>query len=219
MLMKTFRFLICVYFLSFSFTKINAEEFVCFYLMNTEIKHSVEENVRQNDMRDGSVVMNGIETYNNEEFKKMKETSQKIKERLSGISLLMQSIPFGWNISRYISGTYEYQSKIYQELSDAPAFVIIAIPDQISFVEQLQQNTLFIYGIIASYGVINDMESKERRILLKFAEEEFEALYFKAMQLYSKIRTAKSAFQWKKQMLWASIKEDKRMFDEILQQF
>ena len=183
---------------------------VCFYMMNTEIKESVEEDPRQKNMRDGSVKNFGLEEVNKGEFKKMDETTQKIRKRLSSVSLLLQSLPYAWNISRYVDTTYEYQSKIMTELIDAPPFILTALPDQINFVKQVQQNTLLLYGIVASYGVINQMESKERRILLKFAEEEFRDLSFSAMSIYSKIRTAKNAWIWKKSMFFASIEEDKK---------
>ena len=188
-------------------------------MMNTEIKESVEEDPRQKNMRDGSVKNFGLEEVNKNEFKKMDEMSKNIRKRLTSVSLLLQSIPYAWNISRYIDDTYEYQSKIWNELKDAPAFIVTVIPEQISFAKQVQQNTLLLYGIIASYGAINQMESKERRILLKFAEEEFRDLSFSAMTIYSKIRTAKNAWLWKKSMFFASIEEDKKMFKDIVKAF
>jgi hypothetical protein len=199
------------------FSQFFLQDKVCFYMMNTEIRATVEEDPRQYDMRNGAVQNFGLEEVNKGEFKKMDETTQKIRSRLSSVSLLIQGVPFAWNITKYTQGTYEYQSKIFQELQDAPAFIIVALPDQISFAQQLQQNTLFLYGIIASYGVINQMESKERRILLKFAEEEFQTLFYQAIGIYSKIRTAKATFAWKKAMFFAGIEEDKKMFKEIIQ--
>lgn len=196
-----------------------SKDYVCFYMMNTEIKESVEEDPRQKNMRDGSVKNFGLEEVNKNEFKKMDEMSKNIRKRLTSVSLLLQSIPYAWNISRYIDDTYEYQSKIWNELKDAPAFIVTVIPEQISFAKQVQQNTLLLYGIIASYGAINQMESKERRILLKFAEEEFRDLSFSAMTIYSKIRTAKNAWLWKKSMFFASIEEDKKMFKDIVKAF
>jgi len=200
-----------------NFAQLFQPDRVCFYMMNTEIRATVEEDPRQYDLRNGSVHNFALEETNRGEFKKMDEVTQKIRSRLNSLSLLIQGVPFAWNITKYTQGTYEYQSKIYQELQDAPTFIVVAIPDQISFVQQLQQNTLLLYGIIASYGVINQMESKERRILLKFAEEEFQRLFYQAIGIYSKIRTAKSTYAWKKAMFFAGIEEDKQMFKEIIQ--
>lgn len=219
--MKGLKLILIFYFLfhCFSVYAKKKKEYVCFYLMNTEIRHTVEENERQKDMRNGASQNYLMETQNKKQFEKLNSTTKNIRSRLSSVSLLMQGIPVGWNISRFIKGTYEYQEKIYEELSDAPAFIIMALPDQFKFAEHLKDNTLFIYGIIATYGVINQMESAERKILLKYAESEFEALFFEAMLIHSKIRTAKSAWQWKKQMFFASIEEDKKMFEDIIKQF
>lgn len=192
---------------------------VCFYMMNTEIKHTMEENPRQKDLTNGAVQNNALELSNKNQFKKLKETTEKIKSRLSSLNLFIQSIPFGWNMTKFIQGSYEYQAKTWQEIQDAPPFVLAVIPDQISFAKQLEQNVLFVYGVVASYGVINEMESKDRRILLQFGQDEFEKLYLQSIGIYSKIRMAKQAFAWKRDMFFASIKEDKQMFDDILKQF
>jgi hypothetical protein len=217
--MKNLKITAVIGLLTLSQNLFSQQDKVCFYMMNTEIKESVEEDPRQKKMRDGSVKNFGLEDVNKGEFKKMNETTQKIRKRLSAVSLLLQSIPYAWNISKYVDDTYEYQSKIITELSDAPAFILMAIPDQINFAKQVQQNSLLLYGIVASYGTINQMESKERRILLKFTEEEFRDLCYIAMNIYSKIRTAKNAWLWKKSMFFASIEEDKKMFKEILKAF
>ena len=185
---------------------------VCFYMMNTEIKHTMEENPRQKELTNG-------ELSNKNQFKKLKETAEKIKSRLSSLNLFIQSIPFAWNMTKFIDGSYEYQAKTWKEIQDAPPFVLAVIPDQISFAKQLEQNILFVYGVVATYGVINEMESKERRVLLQFGQDEFEKLYLQSIGIYSKIRMAKQAFAWKKDMFFASIKEDKKMFDDILKQF
>lgn len=199
--------------------KIKSQDMVCFYMMNTEIKHTMEENPRQKELLSGSTQNNALELTNKNQFKKLRETTEKIKSRLSSLNLFIQSIPFGWNMTKFIQGSYEYQAKTWQEIQDAPPFVLAVIPDQISFAKQLEQNVLFVYGVVASYGVINEMESKDRRILLEFGQDEFEKLYLQSIGIYSKIRMAKQAFAWKKNMFFASIKEDKRMFDDILKQF
>lgn len=192
---------------------------VCFYMMNTEIKHTMEENPRQKDLTNGAIQNNALELSNKSQFKKLKETTEKIKSRLSSLNLFIQSIPFAWNMTKFIDGSYEYQAKTWKEIQDAPPFVLAVIPDQISFAKQLEQNILFVYGVVATYGVINEMESKERRVLLQFGQDEFEKLYLQSIGIYSKIRMAKQAFAWKKDMFFASIKEDKKMFDDILKQF
>ena len=216
--MKRFLIFISILFINNEFySQLFVPDRVCFYMMNTEIRATVEEDPRQNNLRNESSQNLVLENTNKEEFRKMDETTKKIRDRLSSVSLLLQSVPYAWNIIKYTDETYQYQVKIFQELQNSPAFILVALPDQISFAQKLQQNTLLLYGIIASYGVINQMESKERRILLKFAEEEFQSLWFEAIGIHSKITTAKAAFQWKKAMFFAGIEEDKQMFNEILQ--
>lgn len=213
------KLLLSISFILLFCIKLQAKEYVCFYMMNTEIKHTVEENPRQKNLRDGAVQNNALEMLNKNEYKKLKETTENIKGRLSKLNLFIQSIPFAWNMTKFVQGSYEYQEKILQEIQDAPPFVLVIVPDQVAFFKQLQQNILFTYGVVATYGVINEMESKDRRMLLQFGQDEFEALYLQSIGIYSKIRGAKQAFAWKKGMFFASIKEDKRMFDEILKQF
>lgn len=214
--MKSWKITQVLFFLLISQYFYSQKDKICFYMMNTQIKESVEEDPRQEKMRNGSVKNYGLEEVNKNEFKKMDETTQKIRERLSTVSLLLQAIPFAWNITKYANETYDYQSKIISELKDSPAFIITALPAQFDFAKKVQDNTLFLYGIVASYGVINQMENKERRILLRFAEEEFRDLLFTAMTIYSNIRAAKQAWEWKKGMFSVAIQQDKDMFKEII---
>ena len=48
---------------------------VCFYMMNTEIKHTMEENPRQKDLTNGAIQNNALELSNKNQFKKLKETT------------------------------------------------------------------------------------------------------------------------------------------------
>jgi pantoate kinase len=107
---------------------------------------------------------------------KAKETSNKIQDRLRIVSFAMQAIPTGVVITREAERIKETQQRIINEINTAPYSLVVALPLQIQFVDDLQMVVRLLTGIVISYGAINQMEKSERKILLDYALQEVENL-------------------------------------------
>jgi len=191
-------------------------DYVCFLMMNTEIKNTMEENERQKTMQKEQLQNLGIEEVNKTQWTEFKTTYTKIRNRLNTVSLAIQAIPLANNIVHDMEMIYQNQRRIYEELANAPMFIVVALPAEFQFVENLEMNLRLMAGIILSYGAINQMEKKERKILLDYVEQEIGNLRDESSNILSLIIHAKWALQWKKHLLSGWISQDKEIFTDIL---
>lgn len=85
------------------------KESVSFPMLNAEIRHSMEENERQKDLKDDQTQTTTLETTNRKKWQSYKETVTKIQDRLRIVSFSLQMIPTGYQISLYAKQIKENQ--------------------------------------------------------------------------------------------------------------
>lgn len=212
--MKEFKyiFLLCFLFLS-QYSRAN---YICYYLINLEIRHTVEEHERQKEMRDGQAVNLTLETWNEHKWYDFQETMKKIQSRLNHASLAIQALPTSVKIYDEIHKIMEIQEKIYDEWREAPIWVMQTIGDEAEFYDKLQMNIRLIAGIVLSYGTINQMEKAERKILLDFCADEFKNLRVHSWATLAKIKNTKRKWKQKQNYLSNWVNKDKRIIQNII---
>lgn len=186
------------------------------FMFNEEIRYSVEENNRQKKLNNEQTQNTAVETVNQSQWKKYKETAQKIQDRLRVVDFTLQAIPTGFLITQKTKNIRQTQSKIIQEISSAPKALKDVLPQQIKFTEDLQMVLRFITGIVVSYGAINQMEKAERKILLDYAFDEVERLERDSSSILMVIRTAKEREQRRRSLLDYYINRDKELVEDIV---
>jgi len=196
--------------------KSSSADYICYYMINSEIKNSLQEHEKQKEMRNRQVGNLSSETVNKGKWTQFQTTTDKIKSRLNGVSLAIQAIPTSANIVREINKIYSIQDAIYTELEDAPIWIPTALAGQYEFVDMLQMNIRLMAGIVLSYGTINQMEKSERKILLDFAANEMKGLRVLSWQTLTKIRIAKRKLKVREGMLASWINRDKKLVNDIL---
>jgi hypothetical protein len=192
------------------------KENVSFPMMNQEIRHTMQENDRQKEMRKKQTENAATETVNKGQWTKFKETTTKIQDRLRIISFAVQSVPAGIAVSREIDKIEQNQQAIIQEINTAPYAIIAVLPAEIQFVDDLQMVVRLMVGIIVSYGAINQMEKSERKILLDFALEEIKTLRRNSAFMLMKIKDIKEKISWKRTLMEYYINRDRQMVQKIM---
>ena len=195
------------------------KENVSFPMMNQEIRHSMQENERQKIMKKSQDLNLSTEIINKKQWQKFHETTAKIQERLRIVDLAMQAIPTGYAI--YLEGKKieDLQSKIILEIQSAPYALAVILPAEIKFVDNMQMTVRLLVGIVLSYGVINQMEKAERKILLAFALDEVTRLRRDALFMLMKIRQIKRKIEMTKFIVLNYINKDKQIVEQILHGF
>lgn len=210
-------FFILAFLLSFSLkAQLNGGNYICYYLINSEIQKTVEENEKQKEMRNKQLTNLSLESANKEQWSKYKDVTEKIRGRLNNLSFAVQAIPTSVNIVREINKIYEIQSKIYTELSDAPVWIPLALGGQYEFINNLQMDIRLMAGIVLSYGTINEMEKAERKILLDFAQNEIKALRQQSYATLQKIVNTKRKMKLRNNLFENWINKDKKIIQDII---
>lgn len=195
------------------------KENVSFPMMNQEIRHTMRENERQKDMENWQVNNLSTETVNKKQWEKFKETTTKIQERLRIIDFATQAIPTGYVIYLESEKIQDLQSKIIAEIQTAPYSLLVVLPAEIKFADDMQMIVRLLTGIVLSYGAINQMEKAERKILLEYALGEVTNLRRDAFFMLMKIRDIKKKVEWTRFVVLNYINKDKQIVDQIMSQF
>ncbi|MGC4130251.1 MAG: hypothetical protein QM564_12010 [Bergeyella sp.] len=192
------------------------KENVSFPMMNQEIRHTMEENERQKEMKNKQVSNTGTETVNKGMWKEFKETTQKVQDRLRFLDFAMQSVPTGYALFLESQEIAKLQNKTIAIVQDTPYLIPIILPTQVQFGDEVQMIVRYIAGIVLSYGSINQMEKAERKILLDYALEEIRRIKEIAHSIYFQAWQTKNALEWKKNTVLTWINQDKQIVGEII---
>ena len=195
------------------------KENVSFPMMNQEIRHTMQENERQKDMKNWQDTNLATEVVNKKQWETFRETKVKIQERLRLVDFAMQAIPTGYAIFLEGQKIQDVQSKIIAEIEDAPYSLAVVLPAEIKFVDDLQMIVRLLTGIVISYGAINQMEKAERKILLEYALGEVVNLRRDSLFMLYKIRDIKRKVEWTKFVVLNYINKDKQIVEQIMSHF
>lgn len=195
------------------------KENVSFPMMNQEIRHTMQENERQKEMKNWQDTNVATEVVNKKQWEKFKETTTKIQDRLRIVDFAMQAIPTGYAIFLESQKIQDIQSKIIEEIQTAPYSLIVVLPSEIEFVDDMQVIVRLLTGIVLSYGAINQMEKSERKILLEYALEEVTRLRRDSFFMLMKIRDIKRKVEWTKFVVLNYINKDKQIVEQIINHF
>ena len=195
------------------------KENVSFPMMNQEIRHTMEENDRQKTMKNRQDINLTTEVVNKKQWEKFKETTTKIQERLRLVDFAMQAIPTGYAIFLESQKIQDIQTKIITEIETAPYSLVVVLPAQIKFVDDMQMVVRSLSGIVISYGAINQMEKAERKLLLEYALGEVTNLRRDSLFMLMKVRDIKRKVEWTKFVILNYINKDKQIVEQIISHF
>ena len=195
------------------------KENVSFPMMNQEIRHTMEENDRQKTMKNRQDINLTTAVVNKKQWEKFKETTTKIQERLRLVDFAMQAIPTGYAIFLESQKIQDIQTKIITEIETAPYSLIVVLPAEIKFVDDMQMVVRLLSGIVISYGAINQMEKAERKLLLEYALGEVTNLRRDSLFMLMKVRDIKRKVEWTKFVILNYINKDKQIVEQIISHF
>lgn len=191
---------------------------VDFIMMNQEIKNTMKEDERQTEMHKKQITNVVAEGYNKSEWNKFKNLKRNVQSRLNSVSLLIQAAPAGIVISRELNETIENQEKLYQLVEDN-LWLLQLLPNEFHFVQDAQDVLLYIVGVVSSYGIINQMEKAERKILIDYAINEVKRIKIDSHMLYFTAKDMVRKKNLNKAILQDIINKDKQIIQDILNNF
>lgn len=193
------------------------QDHICYYMLNSEIKTTLEESGRQKKMEEKQLTNLAGEKANKSQWFHYKAQMANIQKRLNSTSLALQALPSVYKISQEIQQIYTLQDKILFELEQKPSDIKLIFKDQITFGKDVQMTIQLMAGIILSYGTINQMERAERKILLDFVADEFKRIRIHSWTTLTTLRMAKSKQKLQQNFLKNWVQKDKTLIKDIIQ--
>lgn len=184
--------------------------------ISQEVKSTMDEHERQKRMNNKQSANTTSEAVNNKQWEKLKETTTKIQDRLRIVDFALQAIPTGYVVGIKSKEIKENQQRILQELQTTPQALKKVLSNQIQFADDLQMVMRYLTGLVVSYGAINQMERKERQILLNYALDEVNRLANDSFLTLMLIREYKARLEYRKNMFRYYIERDKSLVEDLM---
>lgn len=184
--------------------------------ISQEVKSTMDEHERQKRMNNKQSANTTSEAVNNKQWEKLKETTTKIQDRLRIVDFALQAIPTGYVVGIKSKEIKENQQRILQELQTTPQALKKVLSNQIQFADDLQMVMRYLTGLVVSYGAINQMERKERQILLNYALDEVNRLVNDSFLTLMLIREYKARLEYRKNMFRYYIERDKSLVEDLM---
>ena len=184
--------------------------------ISQEVKSTMDEHERQKRMNNKQSANTTSEAVNNKQWEKLKETTTKIQDRLRIVDFALQAIPTGYVVGIKSKEIKENQQRILQELQTTPQALKKVLSNQIQFAYDLQMVMRYLTGLVVSYGDINQMERKERQILLNYALDEVNRLANDSFLTLMLIREYKARLEYRKNMFRYYIERDKSLVEDLM---
>ncbi|WP_454987161.1 hypothetical protein [Capnocytophaga leadbetteri] len=184
--------------------------------ISQEVKSTMDEHERQKRMNNKQSANTTSEAVNNKQWEKLKETTTKIQDRLRIVDFALQAIPTGYVVGIKSKEIKENQQRILQELQTTPQALKKVLSNQIQFADDLQMVMRYLTGLVVSYGAINQMERKERQILLNYALDEVNRLANDSFLTLMLIQEYKARLEYRKNMFRYYIERDKSLVEDLM---
>lgn len=184
--------------------------------ISQEVKATMDEHERQKRMNNKQSANTTSEAVNNKQWKRLKETTTKIQDRLRIVDFALQAIPTGYVVGTKSKEIKETQQRILQELQTTPQAIKKVLNNQIQFADDLQMVMRYLTGLVVSYGAINQMERKERQILLNYALDEVNRLANESFYTLMLIYDYKARLEYRKNMFKYYIERDKNLVEDLM---
>lgn len=176
------RFLLFVFLCLISMASWSAS-YINYLMMNTAIKHTLEEHERQTKIRNNQAVDTQLEDLNREKFSGFRDMYRKVEARLNSLGLLIDAGLLARQAVPLVNSIKESQSELIALLIDNPTLLISATDVEQELAEKAVSILSYMAGIMLTYGDLNRMKSSDRKLLLNFARDELRALNAQSYRL------------------------------------
>ncbi|MCT7905130.1 Uncharacterised protein [Candidatus Ornithobacterium hominis] len=211
---NSIKFLIlCLFINSYTLGQKNELDILMF---NKEIEAGLDEWKKEKELTITQTSNMVTEDQNKKKLKGIQKLSKDVQERLSSLGFLAQMAPTGYLATKEVQKIKHYQKKIIQEAKKSNIDLVWVFKEEKKIAKDVWDIVKYIAGIVATYGVINQMEKADRRILIDFTYEEIKAISSSSWWLYNKIKMANEKARFEKALFDYSIERDKRLVNEII---
>lgn len=193
-----------------------ATTYINYLMMNTAIKHSLEENSRQKQLRSNQATATGLEEMNREKLDSFRQLYRRVEARMNSLGLLIDAGILAEQALPLVRSIKTSQSELLLLLTGHPSLLLSAAEVEVELAEKAVSILGYMTGILLTYGEINRMKPSDRKLLLNFARDELRALDGQSYRLLSTLRRSLALKSSGISSFSAWVNEDKKLIQSIL---
>lgn len=193
-----------------------ATTYINYLMMNTAIKHSLEENSRQKQLRSNQATATGMEEMNREKLDSFRQLYRRVEARMNSLGLLIDAGILAEQALPLVRSIKTSQSELLLLLTGHPSLLLSAAKVEVELAEKAVSILGYMTGILLTYGEINRMKPSDRKLLLNFARDELRALDGQSYRLLSTLRRSLALKSSGISSFSAWVNEDKKLIQSIL---
>lgn len=165
-----------------------AGSYINYSMMNTAIKHTLEEHERQTKIKENQFIVGGLEQENRAGFSAFRQSYKKVEARMNSLGLLIDAGLLVREAIPLVGSIRQSQEELIALLWTHPTLTLSVIDVEQELLEQAGSLLNYMAGILLTYGDINRMKSSDRKLLLNFARDELRALDGQSYCLLNTVR-------------------------------
>jgi len=190
--------------------------YINYLMMNTAIKHTLEEHGRQTKIRNYQAVDTQLEDVNREKFSKFQELYRKVEARLNSLGLLIDAGLLAKQAVPLVNSIKESQAELIALLVDNPTLLLSAAEVEQELAEKSVSILSYMAGVMLTYGNLNRMKPSDRKLLLNFARDELRALDAQSYRLLRSLQQRIAMRQTELAGFSSWVNRDRELIDEIM---
>lgn len=194
----------------------HSASYINYLMLDTAIKHTLEEHGRQTKIRNNQAVDTQLEEENRAKLSSFQEQYRKVEARLNSLGLLIDAGILATQAVPLVNSIRKSQAALISLLIDHPALGISAAQVETELAEKAVSILSYMTGVLLTYGDINRMKPADRKMLLNFARDELRVL---DAQSYRLLRTIQQSQQLRHQGLDGSgnwVNREQKLVKDII---
>jgi hypothetical protein len=186
-------------------------------LLHQMVAQSESEHGRQQGASSKQILVTAGEDGNRAGMGKLQSTCQKITGRLNALNLAISAGQIGLQAAPIIDEIIQQQKAIFQLAARDPVLLSLAYGAEADLADRADQLANYLYGLLLSESVLNQMKASDRSILFAHVLSEL-----RRMAGASKGLAASMQYAARRKLLSATnpfsdyIKADRRLIDAII---
>lgn len=193
-----------------------ATTYINYLMMDTAIKHTLEENSRQKQIRTNQATDTSLEEANRKQMSLFQREYQQVEARMKSLGLLLDAGVLATEAVPLVNSITASQTELLSLISEHPLLLLSAADVEQELAEKAVSILNYMAGILLTYGELNHMKPSDRKMLLNFARDELRALDGQSYRLLRSLQQSLASKNAGISVFSGWVNEDKELIGSIL---
>lgn len=187
-------------------------------LLHQLVAESKSEQKKQEEAKNKQAVTSANEEVNRSQMSKLKTKYCELHSRFQTLALAIDAVQIGLQAAPIVSEIVRQQRLIFQYAGNDPLLIVLAYNAEIDMADRAYLLSNYLYGLVLTFGDLNQMKSSDRRILFGHVLTELRRIAGASRGLAATMHYASQKGSLQAINPFQDfINEDKRLVDQIIQ--